>query len=64
MKWRNKDNTRMIDLDKVSHFCYSKDKSSDYDSRPYPYLWLTIQGDSIYLLFDEATEVYNLIKDK
>lgn len=60
MKWRNKNNTRMIDLDKVSHFCYTKKK----DSHPYPYLWLTVEGDSISLVFDEATEVYNLIKDK
>ncbi len=58
MKWFNKDKSRMINLDKISHYSYIP---IDKYSGNQPYIWLTVDGSNVSLVADEAKEVYDLI---
>lgn len=62
MKWYNKDNTKMIDLDQVASFDY---KRTIAGGETIPTLTLNIAGQNWLLYDDEAREVYNkLTSDK
>ena len=60
MRWYNKNKTRMININAINHYFFTKGPiSSDYGRSNR--LWITIGGQDITLYDEEGLEVYNIL---